>query len=144
MIVREVCPATKKVITTTSRVNTSTNNSTASKDSTPVPMDVSQMCSDVPKSEAEGQESDSYQYEQDQDCDGDELCAVKGKDKKVVSRPASHVECEDTRQLDAGRKGKGKGGKGELGERNRRIQRNGWIQKVRVVKSRSHVGQFLV
>ena len=35
------------------------------------------MSSDVSKSEAEGQENDSYQ----QDCDGDELCAVKGKGK---------------------------------------------------------------
>ena len=49
--------------------------------STPVPMDVAQMSSDVSKSEAEGQESDSYQYEQVQDCDGDELCAVNGKGK---------------------------------------------------------------
>ena len=56
VFVRDVCTATKKVVTTPSRANTSTNNSTASKNSTPVPMDVSQMCSDVPKSEAEGQE----------------------------------------------------------------------------------------
>ena len=81
VFVRDVCTATKKVVTTPSRANTRTNNSTASKNSTPVPMDVSQMCSDVPKSEAEGHESDSYQYEQDQDCDGDDLCLVKGKSK---------------------------------------------------------------
>ena len=36
-----------------------------------VPMDVSQMSSNVAKSETEEQESDSYQYEQDGD--GDEL-----------------------------------------------------------------------
>ena len=80
VFVRDVCPATKKVITTPSRVNTSTNNSTATKN-TLVPMDVSQMSSNVSKTETEGQESDSHQYEQDQDCDGDKLCAVKGKGK---------------------------------------------------------------
>ena len=78
VFVREVCFATKKVATAPSRVNTSTKNSTATKNTALVPMDVSQMSSDVSKSEAEGQESDSYQYEQDQDCDGDEVCAVKG------------------------------------------------------------------
>ena len=60
----------------------------------------------------EGQESDSYQYEQDQDCDGDELCA-RAKVKVVSRELASNVECEDTRLTDAGRKGKGKGGKGD-------------------------------
>ena len=46
VFVRDVCPATKKVITTPSRVNTSTNNSTASKNPTLVPTDVSQTSSD--------------------------------------------------------------------------------------------------
>ena len=72
VFVRDVCLATKKVVTTPSRVNISTNNSTATKNTTLVPMDVSKMSSYVSKSEAEGQE-------RDQDCDGDEQCAVKGK-----------------------------------------------------------------
>ena len=47
----------------------------------PVPMDVSQMSSNVSKTETAEQENDSYQYEQDQEHDGDELFAVKGKGK---------------------------------------------------------------
>ena len=80
VFVRYVCPTTKKTVTTPSLVSASTNNSTAMKN-TLVPMDVSQMSSNVAKSETEEQESDSYQYEQDQDGDGDELFAVKGKGK---------------------------------------------------------------
>ena len=38
VFVRDVCPATKKVITTPSRVNTSTNNSTTTTNTTPVPI----------------------------------------------------------------------------------------------------------
>ena len=41
------------------------------------------MSSNVSKTETVEQESDSYQYEQDQECDGDELFAVKGKGKGV-------------------------------------------------------------
>ena len=44
-------------------------------------MDVSQMSSKVSKTDDVEQESGSYQYEQDQECDGDELFAVKGKGK---------------------------------------------------------------
>ena len=44
-----------------------------------VPMDVSQVSSNVPKTEAMEQESDFNQYEQGQECEGDELFAVKGK-----------------------------------------------------------------
>ena len=80
VFVRDVCPTTKKIVTTPSRVSMSTNNPTAMKN-TLVPMDVSQRRSNVAKSETEEQESDSCQYEQDQDGDGDELFAVKGKGK---------------------------------------------------------------
>ena len=73
VFVRDVCPATKKIVTTPSRVSTSTNNPTATKVTAPVPMDVSQMSSNVSESETEGQESDSYQHVQDQECDGDEV-----------------------------------------------------------------------
>ena len=44
------------------------------------PMDVSQMSSNVVKTETE-EESDTYQYEQDQECHGHELFAVKNKGK---------------------------------------------------------------
>ena len=80
MFVGDVCPTTKKIVTTPSRVSTSTNNPTATENSL-VPMDVSQMSSNVAKSETEEQESDSYLYEQDQDGVGDELFVVKGKGK---------------------------------------------------------------
>ena len=74
VFVRDVCPTTKNIVTTPTRVSTSTNNPTATKN-TLVPTDVSQMSSNVSKSQTEGQ------YEQDQDCNGDELFAVKGKGK---------------------------------------------------------------
>ena len=57
--VRDVCPTTKKIVTTPSRVSTSMNSPTAKKNTT-VPMDVSQMSSTESKSETEGQEIDSY------------------------------------------------------------------------------------
>ena len=90
VFVRDVCFATKKVVTTPSRVSTRTNNPTVTK-KTHVPMDVSQTSSNVSKSEPEGQESDSCLYEQDQDCDGDECSRSRAK-VKVASKnrgPAS-------------------------------------------------------
>ena len=39
------------------------------------------MSSNVSKLETKEQESDLYKHEQDQECDGDEVCAVKGKGK---------------------------------------------------------------
>ena len=79
--VGDVCHATKKVGTVTPRVSANTNNPPATRATALVPMDVSQMSSNVSKPETEEQESDSYQYEQDQECDGDEVYAVKGKGK---------------------------------------------------------------
>ena len=63
------------------RVSANTNNPLATKATAQIPMDVSQMSSNVSKPETDEQESDSYQYEQDQECDGDEGVAVKGKGK---------------------------------------------------------------
>ena len=68
VFVRDVCPASKKIVATPSRVSTSTKIPTATRN-TPVPMDVSQMSLKFAKSDTEEQESDSYQYEQDQDGD---------------------------------------------------------------------------
>ena len=79
--VGDVCHSTEKVGTVTLRVSADTNNPPATKATARVPMDVSQMSSNVSKPETEGEESDSYQYEQDQECDGDEVFAVKGKGK---------------------------------------------------------------
>ena len=85
--------STKKVGTVTSRVSTNTNTPTAVRTITPVPMDVSQMSSNVPKTEKLEQESDSYQHEQDQEFEGDEVYAVKGERAKVVSEePVSNAE----------------------------------------------------
>ena len=81
-----VCHSTKKIGTITPRASTNTNNPTATKVSAPFVMDVSQMSSNVSKTETVEQENDSYQYEQDQDCDGDELFAVTVKGTKVVSK----------------------------------------------------------
>ena len=59
--------------------STNTNLPTATKVTVPVPTDVSQMSSNVSKTETV--ENDSYQNEQDQECDGNELFAVKGRGK---------------------------------------------------------------
>ena len=75
----DVCHPTKKVGTVIPHVSTYTNSPTATKVTAPVPMEVSQMGSSISKPETVEQQSDSYQYEQDQECDGDELFAVKGK-----------------------------------------------------------------
>ena len=65
----------------TPRVDTNTNTPTSTKATASVPMDVSQVSSNVPKTEAMEQESDSNQYEQGQECEGDELFAVNSKGK---------------------------------------------------------------
>ena len=79
--VGDVCHPTKKIGTVTPRVSTHTNTPTATEDTTPIPMDVSQMNSNVSKTETDEQESDCCQNEQDQECDGDEVFAVKAKGK---------------------------------------------------------------
>ena len=62
VLVRDVCPTRKKIVTSPSRVSTSTNNPTATKN-TLVPMDVSQMSWNVAKSETEEQESPSHSWD---------------------------------------------------------------------------------
>ena len=62
--VGDVCHSTKKVGTVTPRVSANTNNPTAKKTTTPLPTDVSEMISNVSKTETEEQESESYQYAQ--------------------------------------------------------------------------------
>ena len=54
-----VCHSTKKVGTVTPRVSANTNNPPATKAKAPVPMDVSQMSSNVSKPETDERESDS-------------------------------------------------------------------------------------
>ena len=66
--VGDVCRPTKTIGTVTPRVSTNTNTPTATRVTALVPMDVSQMSSNVSKTETVEQE-----------CDGDELFAVKGK-----------------------------------------------------------------
>ena len=79
--VGDVCHSTKKVGTVRPRVGTNTSTSPPTKATTPVPMDVPEMSSNVSKTETDEQGNDSYQCEQDQECDGDEVFAVKGKGK---------------------------------------------------------------
>ena len=78
--VGDVCHPTKKIGTVTPRVSSNTSTPTATKATSPVPMDVSQMSSNVPETETDEQEREWCQNEQDQEeCDGDEVYAVKGK-----------------------------------------------------------------
>ena len=112
VFVRDVCPATQKIVTTPSLVSASTNNPTATKN-TPVPMDVSQMSSNVAKSETEEQESGSYQYEQDQDGDGDELFAVKGNGKGGFKGTCFKCGMRGHKADRRWQKGTDKGGKGD-------------------------------
>ena len=81
VFVGDVCHSTKKVGPVNTRVSSNTTTPTAKKITTPVLVDVSQMSFIVSKPETEEQESDPYQYEQDQECDGDEVYAVKRKGK---------------------------------------------------------------
>ena len=87
--VGDVCHTTKKSCTVTPRVNTNTNTNTntSTKATASVPTDVSQMSSNVPKTEAVEQESDPYRYEQDQECEGDELFAVGSEGKGGFGEP---------------------------------------------------------
>ena len=64
------------------------------------------MSSNVSKPEIDEPESDSYQYEQDQECDGDEVFAVKGKGKGGFK--GTWFKCGITKLIGAGRKENGK------------------------------------
>ena len=87
------------VCTVTPCVSTHTNTPTATEATTPIPMDVSQMNSNVSKTETDEQESDCCQNEQDQECDGDEVFAVKAKGKI----PKEHVSNAGMRGPEADR-----------------------------------------
>ena len=82
---------------------------------TPVPMDASQMSSNVSKTETVEQENDSYQYEQDQECDGDELFAVKGKGKGGFKGNCFNCGIGGHKVDRCWQRGKGKGFKGDCG-----------------------------
>ena len=75
VFVGDVCHLTRKNVTVTQRVSTNMSTPTATKATTPVPMGVSQMSSNVPKTETDEQESEWCQNEQDQECDGDGVCS---------------------------------------------------------------------
>ena len=111
--VGDVCHPTKKIGTVTSRVSTKTNTPTTTKATTPVPMDVAQMSSNALKNETVELESDSYQYEQDQECDGDELFAVKSKGKGGFKGTCFECGMRGYKADRCWQKGKGKGGKGD-------------------------------
>ena len=90
--VGDVCHPAEKSGTVTPQVSTNTNTPTATKATTSVPMDVSQMSSNVLKTETDEQESDWCQNEQYQECDGDEVFPVSGKGKGVSKGLVSSVE----------------------------------------------------
>ena len=115
----DLCHSTKKPGTVTPRVSINTNTLNATKVSAPVPMDVSQMSSNISLNETEEQENDSYQYEQDRECDGDELFAVNGKGKGVSKGTCFKCGMRGHKADRRWQKGKGQGkgdwetGKGE-------------------------------
>ena len=80
--VGDVCHSTKKVGTVTSRVSARTRTLFLPQVTAPVPLDVSQMSSNLSKPETDEQESDSHQYEQAQECDGDQVFAFKDKGQR--------------------------------------------------------------
>ena len=130
------CRSTKKVGTVTPRVSTNTNTPIAAKTTLPVPMDVSQISSNVSKHETEEQEGVSYQYEQDQECGGDEVYVVKERVKVVSKEFVSNVEREDTKADRCWQRVKGKGSKVDW-EKGKGGSRGKGVPK-------SHVGQFLI
>ena len=85
---------------------------------TPVPMDVSQMSSNVSRLDKEEQESDSYKYEQYQECDGEEVCAAKGRGKGAFKGTSFQCGMREHTADRCWQKGKGKGSQGgwEKGE----------------------------
>ena len=93
-------------------MSTNTNTPTT-KVTALVPMDVSQMSSNVSKTETVEPESDSCQYEQDQECDGDELFAVEGKGKGGFKGTCFECGMRGHKVDRCWQKGKGKGGKGD-------------------------------
>ena len=113
MYVGDVCHPTKKNGTVAPRVGTITGTPIATKATTPVPMDVSRMSSNVSNTEEVEQESDSNQYEQDQECDGDEVFAVKGKGKGGFRGSCSKCGMRGRKADRCWQKGEGKGGNGD-------------------------------
>ena len=67
----------------------------------------------VSKTETVEPESDSYQYEQDQECDGDELFAVKGQGKGGFKGTCFKCGMRGHKVDRCWQKGKGKGGMGD-------------------------------
>ena len=114
MYTLEMCAnPTKKIGTVTSRVSTNMSNPTATKATTPVPMDVSQMSSNVPKTETDEKESEWCQNEQDQEYDCDEVFAVKGKGKGGFKGTFFKCGMRGHKADRCWQKGKGKGCKGD-------------------------------
>ena len=93
-------------------MSTNTNTPGTTKGTTPVPMDVSQVSSNVWKTETVEQESDSHQYEEDQECDGDELFAVNGKGEGGFKGTYFKCGMRGHKADRCWQKGEGKGGKG--------------------------------
>ena len=100
-------------------MSTNTNTATATKTTTPVPMDESQMSWNVSKAETEEQGIKSYQNEQDQECNGQEVLAVKGKGKGGFKGTCFECGMRGHKADRCWQKGKGKGSKGywEKGKR---------------------------
>ena len=126
--VEDVCHSTNKVGTVTPRVSENSSTPAATKATTPVPMDVSQMSSNVSKPETDKQERDTYQREQDQECNGDEVFAVKGKGKGGFKRTCFKCGIRGHKADRCWQKDKGKTKQGKLGERKRWTQRKGWSE----------------
>ena len=137
--VGDVCHPTKKNGTVAPRVGANTGTPTATQAMTPVPIDVSQMSSIVSKPETDEQEADSYQYEQDQECDGDEVFAVKGKGEGGFQGICFKCGMRGHKADRCWQKGKRERRQGRLGERKRWVQRKGMVKR-KMVKPWSHVG----
>ena len=93
--VGDVCHSTKKVCTVTPRVSTTTPTLTATKTTTPVPMDVSQMSSNVSKPETEEQEVSRTNTSKTRNV-METKCLQSRARAKVVSRNLFHVWNERT------------------------------------------------
>ena len=89
-------------------------------------MDVSQTSSNVSKTETEEQEGDSYQCEQDQECDGDEVFAVKGMGKGSFKGTCFKCGMRGHKADRCWQKGKGKGSKGDWEKGEGGSKGKGW------------------
>ena len=140
--VGDVCHSTRKVGTVTPRVSANMNDPPATKTTTPVPTNISQLSSNVSKTETENRRVHRTNTSKSRNAMETKRFAVKGKGKGGFKRTCFKCGMRgQSRSMLAERKRKRK--QGRLGERKKWIQTKRMVPR-KTVKPWSHVGQLLV